>query len=277
MLPSERLRLNASKSESLPVRGDAAGVPPEGGPRQRPFRKNPVRGRADPADSPPPAASPKTAAGSSERNPTPPFLERDARSLADDLGMDRGVVPSRAAASLRSAETKPFDPRDLPAPQTGESLGVRAAGRPPPSDGIPPTPSPGSGPRAGARPERRGRLLAPGRSEAGRRRRRRHPCWSGCPRHGRAPGLGAAGAGNGGGGGGGGEPQTQARRGPKVWPGPRLQEGSRGRARRSAAWGGRAAGAQVGAGRREERSKQTTNRPKKKTQKERSERERESL
>ena len=35
MLPSERLRLNASKSESLPVRGDAAGVPPEGGPRQR--------------------------------------------------------------------------------------------------------------------------------------------------------------------------------------------------------------------------------------------------
>ena len=52
MLPSERLRLNASKSESLPVRGDAAGVPPEGGPRKRlagdPL---PVGGRADPADS----------------------------------------------------------------------------------------------------------------------------------------------------------------------------------------------------------------------------------
>ena len=275
MLPSERLRLNASKSESLPVRGDAAGVPPEGGPRQRlaasRYRGGPGRSRRLRR------RSPKPAAGSSARNPIR-RVERDARSLADDLGMDRGVVPSRAAASLRSAETKPFDPRDLPAPQTGESLGVRAAGRPPPSDGIPPTPSPGSGPRAGARPERRGRLLAPGRSEAGRRRRRRrrrrHPCWSGCPRHGRAPGLGAAGAGNGGGGG---EPQTQARRGPKVWPGPRLQEGSRGRARRSAAWGGRAAGAQVGAGRREERSKQTTNRPKKKTQKERSERERESL
>ena len=54
------------------------------------------------------------------RNPLRRF-ERDARSLVDDLGMDRGVVPSRAAASLRSAETKPFDPRDLPAPQTGES------------------------------------------------------------------------------------------------------------------------------------------------------------
>ena len=269
MLPSERLRLNASKSESLPVRGDAAGVPPEGGPRQRP-RTPFLPWGAGPTPPTPPAAR---RGREPRRNPNR-RLERDARSLADDLGMDRGVVPSRAAASLRSAETKPFDPRDLPAPQTGESLGVRAAGRPPPSDGIPPTPSPGSGPRAGARPERRGRLLAPGRSEAGRRRRRRHPCWSGCPRHGRAPGLGAAGAGNGGGGG---EPQTQARRGPKVWPGPRLQEGSRGRARRSAAWGGRAAGAQVGAGRREERSKQTTNRPKKKTQKERSERERESL
>ena len=49
MLPSERLRLNASKSESLPMRGDAAGVPPEGGPLQR----LPVSlgGRADPVDS----------------------------------------------------------------------------------------------------------------------------------------------------------------------------------------------------------------------------------
>ena len=164
MLPSERLRLNASKSESLPVRGDAAGVPPEGGPRQRlaasRYRGGPGRSRRLRR------RSPKPAAGSSARNPIR-RVERDARSLADDLGMDRGVVPSRAAASLRSAETKPFDPRDLPAPQTGESLGVRAAGRPPPSDGIPPTPSPGSGPRAGARPERRGRLLAPGRSEGG--------------------------------------------------------------------------------------------------------------
>ena len=42
-------------------------------------------------------------------------MERGAKSLADDLGMDRGVVPSRAAASLRSAETNPSDPRDLSA------------------------------------------------------------------------------------------------------------------------------------------------------------------
>ena len=42
-------------------------------------------------------------------------VERGAKSLADDLGMDRGVVPSRAAASLRSAETNPSDPRDLSA------------------------------------------------------------------------------------------------------------------------------------------------------------------
>ena len=48
MLPSERLRLNASKSESLPVRGDAAGVPPEGGPRQRPAAIHSLWGRADP-------------------------------------------------------------------------------------------------------------------------------------------------------------------------------------------------------------------------------------
>ena len=50
MLPSERLRLNASKSESLPMRGDAAGVPPEGGPRQR-LPVFAMGGRADPADS----------------------------------------------------------------------------------------------------------------------------------------------------------------------------------------------------------------------------------
>ena len=47
-------------------------------------------------------------------------MERGAKSLADDLGMDRGVVHSRAASSLRSAETNPFDPRDLSALQTGE-------------------------------------------------------------------------------------------------------------------------------------------------------------
>ena len=123
MLPSERLRLNACKSESLPVRGDAAGVPPEGGPRQRP-RTPFLPWGAGPTPPTPPAAR---RGREPRRNPNR-RLERDARSLADDLGMDRGVVPSRAAASLRSAETKPFDPRDLPAPQTGESFG-RPAGR----------------------------------------------------------------------------------------------------------------------------------------------------
>ena len=49
-------------------------------------------------------------------------VERGAKSLADDLGMDRGVVPSRAAASLRSAETNPFDPRDLSALMDGRIL-----------------------------------------------------------------------------------------------------------------------------------------------------------
>ena len=110
MLPSERLRLNASKSESLPVRGDAAGVPPEGGPRQRP-RTPFLPWGAGPTPPTPPAAR---RGREPRRNPNR-RLERDARSLADDLGMDRGVVPSRAAASLRSAETNPFDPRDLSA------------------------------------------------------------------------------------------------------------------------------------------------------------------
>ena len=51
-------------------------------------------------------------------------MERGAKSLADDLGMDRGVVPSRAAASLRSAETNPFDPRDLSAFMDGRIPGT---------------------------------------------------------------------------------------------------------------------------------------------------------
>ena len=32
-----------------------------------------------------------------------------AKSFVDDLGLSRGVVLSRAAASLRSVETKPYD------------------------------------------------------------------------------------------------------------------------------------------------------------------------
>ncbi len=37
------------------------------------------------------------------------MLCRGAKSFADDLGLIRGVVLSRAAASLQSIETKPFD------------------------------------------------------------------------------------------------------------------------------------------------------------------------
>ena len=51
-----------------------------------------------------------------ERNPAPAGRNdtRHARgggagSFADDLGLGRGVVLSRAAASLRSIETKPLD------------------------------------------------------------------------------------------------------------------------------------------------------------------------
>ncbi len=39
---------------------------------------------------------------------------RGAKSFVDDLGLSRGVVLSRAAASLRSIETKPFDSRICP-------------------------------------------------------------------------------------------------------------------------------------------------------------------
>ena len=43
------------------------------------------------------------------RNDTYPMQCRGAKSLVDDLGLSRGVVLSRAAFSLRSIETKPFD------------------------------------------------------------------------------------------------------------------------------------------------------------------------
>ena len=39
---------------------------------------------------------------------------RGAKSFVDDLGLSRGVVLSRAAASLRSIETKPFDSEICP-------------------------------------------------------------------------------------------------------------------------------------------------------------------
>ena len=43
------------------------------------------------------------------RSDTNPMQCRGTKSFADDLGLSRGVVLSRAAASLRSIETKPFD------------------------------------------------------------------------------------------------------------------------------------------------------------------------
>ena len=39
---------------------------------------------------------------------------RGAKSFVDDLGLSRGVVLSRAAALLRSIETKPFDSEICP-------------------------------------------------------------------------------------------------------------------------------------------------------------------
>lgn len=88
-----------------------------------------------------PVAKPRRAASSARASaragaitkpsPRPPG---GAESIADDLGFSRGVVLSRAAASLRSIETKPSDCRICPpkmdtserASERGES-GRRAA------------------------------------------------------------------------------------------------------------------------------------------------------
>ena len=43
------------------------------------------------------------------RDDTNPVQSGGAKSFVDDLGLSRGVVSSRAAFSLRSIETKPFD------------------------------------------------------------------------------------------------------------------------------------------------------------------------
>ena len=50
----------------------------------------------------------------------PSHQRRGAKSFVDDLGLGRGVVLSRAASSLRSIETKPFDWEICP-PRTGTS------------------------------------------------------------------------------------------------------------------------------------------------------------
>ena len=51
---------------------------------------------------------------SASRNDIHPMRRGGAKSFVDDLGLSRGVVISRAAASLRSIETKPFDSEICP-------------------------------------------------------------------------------------------------------------------------------------------------------------------
>jgi hypothetical protein len=51
---------------------------------------------------------------SASRSDIHPMRRRGAKSFVDDLGLSRGVVISRAAASLRSIETKPFDSEICP-------------------------------------------------------------------------------------------------------------------------------------------------------------------
>ena len=57
-----------------------------------------------------------------------------AKSFVDDLGLSRGVVLSRAAASLRSVETKPFDWQICPL-WTDASVTVRCKRSSLPCDG----------------------------------------------------------------------------------------------------------------------------------------------
>ena len=54
-------------------------------------------------------SSPALSIASVCRDDTNPVQSRGAKSFVDDLGLSRGVVSSRAAFSLRSIETKPFD------------------------------------------------------------------------------------------------------------------------------------------------------------------------
>ena len=76
-----------------------------------------------------------TAPGGAGRSVSLPLAEaisipvqcRGAKSFADDLGVSRGVVLSRAATILRSIETKPCDWKICP-PQKGESVPVRRRG-----------------------------------------------------------------------------------------------------------------------------------------------------
>ena len=58
-----------------------------------------------------------------------PMQCRGAKSFVDDLGLSRGVVLSRAAASLRSIETKPFDWKICPLWTDTSSAENKQAGR----------------------------------------------------------------------------------------------------------------------------------------------------
>lgn len=98
--------------------------------------------------------------------------ERGAGSLADDLGVDRGVVLSRAAALLRSIESKPSRPVGFARDWTGEPDGAEERGG-------------GCGVHAQAYPgHRRTRLKGPNRNDsprtaaAARERLRPLPKWA---------------------------------------------------------------------------------------------------
>ena len=53
---------------------------------------------------------------------------RGAKSFVDDLGLSRGVVLSRAAALLRSIETKPFDSEICPLWTDASPVGLMVRG-----------------------------------------------------------------------------------------------------------------------------------------------------
>ena len=131
--PRDRARpcVAAVRSTTSPLSGGGAG----GGRRARaaPSARRRVRalaaGRSAPAGRATAADTALLARGMARacaEGMTTPTQRRGAKSLADDPGLGRGVVLSRAAASLRSIETKPFDWEICPL-RTGESPPTPAA------------------------------------------------------------------------------------------------------------------------------------------------------
>ena len=123
-LPSGGLRLNASKSESRPVRDDSTA----------PLSWEALDRRC--LTAAPAEPSPAESLGRERERVSPGLAggnlslrERGAGSLADDLGVDRGVVLSRAAALLRSIESKPSRPVGFARDWTGEPTGAPLRGR----------------------------------------------------------------------------------------------------------------------------------------------------